>query len=68
MKALLQWIREEPAMVVSLALTGLNLFTNLSDGQADAVRNIVESAIILIGGGAVRASVTPTAKRSGPQP
>ncbi len=62
MKAILDFLRNEPAMVVTVILGGLNLFLNLNDGQTEAVRNIVESLVILAGGTAVRQSVTPTAK------
>jgi Ni,Fe-hydrogenase I cytochrome b subunit len=62
MNAILNFIRNEPAMIVTIILGGLNLFFNLNDGQVDAVRNIVESIVILLGGTAVRQSVTPTSK------
>lgn len=63
MKAILDFIKNEPAMVVTVILGALNVFMNLNDGQTEAVRNIVESVIILAGGTAVRQSVTPTAKK-----
>ena len=62
MKAVLAWIRNEPAMVITVILGGLNLFFNLSEGQTEAVRNIVESLVILLGGTIVRQNVTPMSK------
>ena len=59
MKAILDFIRNEPAMIVSVILAGLGLFVNLDQGQKDAVTNIVQAIVILLGGAVVRQSVTP---------
>lgn len=62
MKAVLDWIRSEPVMVVTVILGGLNLFFNLSEGQTEAVRNIIEAVVILLGGSIARQNVTPMSK------
>lgn len=61
MKAIVDLIRREPVMIVTLVLAILNVFFNLSEGQTDAVRNIIESVIVLLGGTIARANVTPVA-------
>lgn len=62
MKAILSFVKSEPAMLVAVIIGGLNLFMNPSETQTEAVRTIVESIVILLGGTVVRSSVTPTAK------
>ena len=65
MKAVLNFIRNEPAMVVTVVLAITNAIVDLNAGQADAVKTIVESLILLAGGGVVRQSVTPVSKLKG---
>jgi len=61
MKAIITWIRKEPALVVTLVLAVANVaFGGLTEGQEEAVRSIVESIVVLLGGAIVRANVTPT--------
>ena len=68
MKAIINFIRNEPAMVVSVILAALGLFVNLDQGQKDAVTNIVQSIVILLGGAVVRQSVTPLSKANPTNP
>ena len=62
MKRIIDWIKTEPAMLVSVVLAALGLFVNLDQGQKDAVTNIVQAIVILLGGAVVRQSVTPVSK------
>ena len=59
MRAVIEFIAREPAMVVTLILAIANSFADLNAGQADAVRQMVEAAIILLSGTVIRQSVTP---------
>ena len=65
MKTILNFIKNEPAMVVTFVLAVLNIFLDLSADQAVQVQTIVESILVLLGGGVVRQSVTPVAKLAG---
>jgi len=65
MKTILNFLRNEPAMVVTFVLAVLNIFLDLNADQAVQVQTIIESALVLLGGGVVRSSVTPTAKLAG---
>lgn len=69
MKTILDFVKSEPAILVSVILGALNIFTSPSGTQVEAVRTIVESLVILLGGTVVRANVTPMSKvRSGTLP
>lgn len=58
--SIIRWIRREPALVVTLILAIANVaLGGLSEGQEQAVRSIVESIVVLLGGAIVRANVTP---------
>ena len=61
MKTIINFIRREPAMVVSVVLAVANiLFSELSSGQEETLRSLIESVLVLIGGATVRANVSPT--------
>lgn len=62
MKALLDWIAREPAMVVAIILAGLNAVVTLNADQQLQVTTIIESLILLAAGGVVRQNVTPVSK------
>ena len=62
MKALLDWIAREPAMVVALILAGLNMIVTLNAEQQLQVSTIIETLIVLVAGGVVRSQVTPVSK------
>ena len=62
MKSIVQFISREPAMIVTLILAIANTFADVNAGQAEAIRQMVEAAIILLSGLVVRQSVTPVAK------
>ena len=62
MQAILRMISNEPAMFVALILALVNTFADPNQVQTDAVRQIVEAAIVLLSGLVVRQSVTPVAK------
>lgn len=47
-------------MIVSGVLALVNMAFNLSEGQTDAVRNLIEAGLVLVGGGVVRQNVTPS--------
>lgn len=60
MSSIIRWIRREPAIVVTLLLAVANVaFGGLTEGQEEAVRSIVESIVVLLGGAVVRANVSP---------
>lgn len=60
---MLRFIRNEPAVVVSILVAAANIVGMTVTGEGvEALRAIVESLVILIGGGVVRQSVTPVAK------
>ena len=65
MKAFLNFIRNEPAMVISLVLAGLNMVVTLNADQQLHVSTILESLIVLLGGAVIRQNVTPVAKLAG---
>lgn len=61
--SIIRWIRREPAMVVTLILAVANVaLGGLTEGQEEAVRSIVESIVVLLGGVIVRSQVSPVAK------
>lgn len=62
MKRFIDFLAREPAMAVAVVLAALNVFTTLTVEQALHVETIVESILLLVGGGVVRQSVTPVAK------
>lgn len=65
MKAIINFLKNEPAMVVTFVLAVLNIFLDLNADQAIQVQTIIESILVLLGGGVVRQSVTPVAKLAG---
>lgn len=65
MTAILNFLKNEPAMVVTFILAVLNIFLDLNADQAVQVQTIIESILVLLGGGVVRQSVTPVAKLAG---
>ena len=62
MKRIIEWAATEPAMVVALVLAVANLAFDINAEQALHLSAIVESVILLLGGGVVRSQVTPVAK------
>lgn len=63
MQAIRNFVRNEPAIIVAIILSAINMFgINLTDVQEGEVRTIVESILVLIGGGVVRANVKPMSK------
>lgn len=62
MKAVLDWIAREPAMVVALVLAIVNTIWNVTADQAVQIQTIVEAVIVLVAGKVVREQVTPVSK------
>lgn len=62
MKAVLDWIAREPAMVVALVLALVNTIWNINADQAVQIQTIVEAVIVLVAGKVVREQVTPVSK------
>lgn len=62
MQAILKFMKNEPAMVVAVALAIVNILWDVTAEQAVHLTTMVETALLLIGGTAVRQSVTPVAK------
>lgn len=60
---MIRFIRNEPAVVVSILVALANVVGVTVTGEGvEALRLIVESLVILISGGIVRQNVTPVAK------
>ena len=62
MNAILKLIREEPALITAVVIAALNMVFTLNAEQVLTVQTIVESILLLIGGGVVRSQVTPVSK------
>ena len=62
MKAILTYLRNEPAMVVALVLAIVNTVWNVNADQAVQIETIVEAVIVLVAGKVVREQVTPVSK------
>ena len=62
MNAILKLIREEPALITAVVIAALNMAFTLNAEQVLTVQTIVESILLLIGGGVVRSQVTPVSK------
>ena len=62
MNAILKFIREEPALITAVVIAALNMVFTLNAEQVLTVQTIVESILLLIGGGVVRSQVTPVSK------
>lgn len=63
MKALLQFVREEPPVIIAVILAAANLIgIDLSEMQTEEIRQIIESILALLAGVGVRQMVSPTAK------
>ena len=60
MAAIIQRAREEPALLVSLALVLINLI--FGDEHAENAWRVIESVALLVGGIVIRQNVTPTSK------
>jgi hypothetical protein len=61
-KSVLNWIRNEPAMIVTFALVILNTFWTVNAEQQIQIQLVIENVLLLIGGKAIRDQVTPVAK------
>lgn len=62
MEGIKNFIRREPAVIISVVLAALNLiFSDLTASQEETIRTIVESVLVLVGGTVVRQNVTPVA-------
>ncbi len=62
MRGFIDFIRNEPAMVVAVVLAIANVVADVSAEQALHITTIVETVLLLLGGTVVRQSVTPVAK------
>ena len=63
MKSILRFVKREPAMVVALIVAGLNAIGLAATGEgATSLQLLVESLVVLVGGGIVRQNVSPVAK------
>lgn len=61
--AVIRFIRNEPAAIVSVIVAVLVTFGfDVSQAGQVSLRDIIDGLMILTGGGIVRQSVTPTAK------
>lgn len=60
---MIRWIRNEPAIVVALLIAVANMVGwSVTGAGEEALTNVVESLVVLFGGGIVRQSVTPVSK------
>ena len=59
MSALFAFLAREPAMVVAIVLATLNMVVSLNAEQQLHVQTIVESLLVILGGGIVRQNVKP---------
>lgn len=58
-----RFIRNEPAMVVSVIVAALVTFGfDVTQAGETSLRNIIDGVMVLVGGGIVRQNVTPVAK------
>ena len=63
MKSILRFVKREPAMVVALIIAGLNAVgLAATEEGATNLQLLVESLVVLAGGGIVRQNVSPVAK------
>ena len=63
MKTILRFVKREPAMVVALIVAGLNAIgLAATDEGTTSLQLLVESLVVLVGGGIVRQNVSPVAK------
>lgn len=60
MSTILKRAREEPALLVALALAVINLV--VGGEQAEHLQRVIESIAVLAGGFVVRSQVTPVSK------
>lgn len=59
MKSMLDFLTREPAMVVAIVLATLNMVWALNTEQQMHVEVIVQSLMVILGGGVVRQNVKP---------
>ena len=62
MKALLDWIASEPAIVVAIVLALVNAIWTITADQAVQLQTVIEVLLTLIAGGVVRSQVKPLNK------